>query len=274
MHELHMGLKVEDEANPPYVVERRDPRWWGARLRLSGRSGTPSEGEDSAPVWLYVMGAPDDGAGPTSWPRHWGTAQGDPTPHMTGLAGTAGWFELAADRCAWSLWLDLAINCWQGSAEVLSLLRRARAEARRGERRQQRRAYCVAAQPFEAFLQQVVHPKPVLLDPDAPPVTLIDGRGADQSRVTVCKTLDAGLVLRFVPLDFGGPLPPDVEYHLDADAVALARMELGLLAGEVFDDPQSFVRVMHAQFDDLRQGLRWLREAGIWRSAGNEGGPD
>jgi hypothetical protein len=36
-----------------------------------------------------------------------------------------------------------------------------------------------------------------------------------------------------------------------------------LLAGEVVDDATSFARVILTRFANLRQGLRWLREAGI-----------
>ncbi|MDP4300026.1 hypothetical protein [Leptothrix discophora] len=93
---------------------------------------------------------------------------------------------------------------------------------------------------------------------------LVDGNGAEQSRVTVTMRADRSLHLLFEPLDFGGPRLPDVTYHLDANTVARAQLELGLLGREVFDDPASFVRVVLTQFDSLRQGMRWLREAGVW----------
>lgn len=265
MHDISTGLKAQSEDLPPYIIPR--PRRWGARLLLpGGRPASPGR-EDPAPLWLYVLGDPEDGSGPAPWPLGWGTVEGDPTQAMDELAGPAGWFELAADRCVWSLWIDLVINCWQGDADGLVLLRRARAEARREERRLQRQAYGVAAGPFEAFLQRLIHPDPVPLDPAVAPFVVLDGRGAEPYQVAISLTRDQGLLLRFVPLDFGGPLPPELEYHLDAEAVDRARLELGLLGGELFDDPASFVRVMRAQFEDLRQGLRWLREAGVWRPA-------
>lgn len=248
----------------------RAPMWWGARLELTQPHACGGRGVGPAPesVWIYVMGEPRHEPGPAPWPTHWGIVRGSPEEPMASLAGSAGWYLVAPHQCAWSLWLDLAINCSRGAAAAaaLELLRRARADERRSEHVRQRRVYCDDSSAYDAFMRHVLEvPDPAALDPSKPPLTLLNGRDADQSRVTICQTVGGGLCLRFEPLDFGIPRPPDVEYRMDAGTVALARLELALLGGEVFDDPHSFVRVVLAQFDDLRQGLRWLREAGVWR---------
>ncbi len=247
-------------------------RWSAAILRLTDARVDETDDEITRypAQWVYVMWKPSASGMPAVWPDGWGLLQQDPRGHVSSCVGSSDWVELAARDCAWSLWLDLLLSCERWDPWQVDLLEARRDAERSEERALLRRLYNDPDPAFKDFLQQLTRTDGVDLDNATDVVRLVDGQGPEQSSVTVAMLRDGALHLHFATLDFGGPRLPDVAYRLPPEAVVMAKLELGLLAGEVFHDATSFVRVVLAQFADLRQGLRWMREAGVWTRHADE----